>query len=106
MRKNQIIVPRAYIERLGGNYIHAAVLSELESIAKTYSVGEPFPLAHEELGNWLYLTADQIRYSIRAIKAEFGGVVQTQVKKFNGTPTTHYFIDIRTLAEIKGAACQ
>lgn len=106
MRLNQITIPRAYIEMFGGNYTHAAVLSEIENIAKTYPSGVFFPLAHEELANWLFLTSDQVRYSLRAIKKQVGGAVHTQVKKYNGTPTTHYVVDLGFLAKIKGESCQ
>jgi hypothetical protein len=106
MKLNQITIPRAYIKKFGGNYTHAAVLSEIENIAKTYPSGELFPLAHDELANWLFLTVDQVRYSLRMIKKEVGGAVQTRVKKYNGTPTTHYSVDLGSLAAIKEASCQ
>lgn len=106
MKKDQITIPRAYIVLFGGNYTYAAVLSEIESIASTYPTGVEFPLAHDELANWMYLTVEQVRYSVRVIKKELGGLIGTCVRKHNGTPTTHYSVDLNALCEIKGSLCQ
>ena len=76
-----------------GNYIHAAVLSQLVFWSSTKNIGEWFYKANEELAGELALSVDQIRHSIRQIKAKLPGVLETKLKKVKGTPVCHYRID-------------
>jgi hypothetical protein len=101
MNNKQITIHRAYIKLFKGNYIHAAVLTEIEKIAVTYPCMVRFPCPHDELADKLFLTADQVRYSVKLIKKQLNGVVQTEVKKFNGIPTVHYLVNTLSLAQLK-----
>ncbi|MEH0741168.1 ATPase [Vibrio cholerae] len=95
-----ISIPRPYIKFCEGNHTHAAVLNQLVFWSSTKPSGEWFYKANDELAYELCLTVDQVRYAIRQLKKRLGDVIQSQVKKANSVPTTHYLIDGDRLVDL------
>ncbi|WP_019276403.1 hypothetical protein [Vibrio coralliilyticus] len=95
-----ISIPRPYIKFCEGNHTHAAVLNQLVFWSSTKPSGEWFYKANDELAHELCLTVDQVRYAIRQLKKRLGDVIQSQVKKANSVPTTHYLIDGDRLVDL------
>ncbi|MDF5166535.1 ATPase [Vibrio parahaemolyticus] len=95
-----ITVSRPYISLFKGNYNHAAVLSQLVFWSSTKAKGAWFYKSNEELAAELAMSIDQIRNSVRQIKAKLGSAITTKVKKANGVPTTHYSIDGDALVDL------
>lgn len=90
-QRNNISIPKPYIQFCNGDYNLAAVLSQLVFLSGLGMRDDGwFWKKNDELGDELGLTVDQVRYSIKKLKILLGTSLETCKKKAYGTPTTHY----------------
>lgn len=100
-QRNNISIPRPYISFCKGDYNLAAVLAQLVFLSGMGMRDDGwFWKKNEELGDELGLTVDQVRYSIKKLKALLGTSLETCKKKAYGTPTTHYRFDEDLLVKL------
>ncbi|AWK84056.1 conserved phage C-terminal domain-containing protein [Photobacterium damselae] len=96
-------IPRLFIRMCCGSYNHAAVLAQLVFWSNKSSRTDGwFYKSQVELGGELELSRDQVKRSVKYLTTNFGNAIHTKLKKANGVPTTHYFIDIKALLALAG----
>ncbi|HIF9180974.1 TPA: conserved phage C-terminal domain-containing protein [Photobacterium damselae] len=96
-------IPRLFVRMCSGSYNHAAVLAQLVFWSNKSSRTDGwFYKSQVELGGELELSRDQVKRSVKYLTTNFGNAIHTKLKKANGVPTTHYFIDIKELLSLAG----
>ncbi|UJZ95414.1 conserved phage C-terminal domain-containing protein [Photobacterium damselae subsp. damselae] len=96
-------IPRLFVRMCSGSYNHAAVLAQLVFWSNKSSRTDGwFYKSQVELGGELELSRDQVKRSVKYLTTNFGNAIHTKLKKANGVPTTHYFIDIKELLALTG----
>ncbi|EQB98775.1 hypothetical protein [Photorhabdus temperata] len=104
-QKNSIVIPRPYLAFFAGDqqaYQLAAILNQLVfwSGCTTRDDGW-FYKTHDELGEEVSLSADQVRRVIdKLTKVYFPGVIETTNKRVNGDKVKHYRLDGDRLVEL------
>lgn len=94
-QENVITIYRSFVE-FTGSYEGAALLSQLLYWTPKSTMGGWIAKTDAEFTHELCITQHGLRRA-RA-KLEQLGILRTKIKRFNGTPTTHYFIVLDALS--------
>lgn len=102
-QENTLTIPRVYFE-LTGNLTQALVLNQIVFwCGKTKREDGYFYKTYKEWQEETALSERQVRYATEKLEP-FG--VKTKLKKANGAPTIHYFVDLDKLLELILTKCQ
>lgn len=103
-QKNVITIPRLFV-KVTGDLAQAVILSQcLYWSDKTGRKDGFFYKTAEEFADELGITARQVRYA--ADKLEEAGLIITEIHRANGSPTTHYRVNIEQLTNSILQICQ
>ena len=95
--ERHITIPKVYLE-LTGDFNSAALLNQLVFWSDETKTSDGFfPKTYKEWEEEIYLSQYQVSRAIKNFKTM--GIVETKLKKVDGSPTLHYKVNMEVLLQ-------
>lgn len=103
-QNNTFTVPKLYVD-FTGDLTTAILLNQIVFLSdKTKRKDGFFYKTYKEWTDEICLTERQVRYSVKKLKEQ--NLIETKVKKANGSPTVHYKLNFEKLVDSLMTFCQ